>query len=154
MEEQVAISKRRRKRKEGTNSASPNARMKLTLRILLGDNIAMGPGKADLLEAIEKTGSISAAGRSIEMSYRRAWLLVDEMNRCFKSPLVTAAKGGAHGGGTQLTAAGKKVLEQYRQVESATKQLAAAYFIVFQDLLAETPAPATKAKAELDGEEH
>lgn len=62
---------------------------------MAGEDIAIGPGKADLLSAIAETGSIAAAGRRLDMSYRRAWLLVETMNRCFRAPLVEAAKGGA-----------------------------------------------------------
>lgn len=91
--------------------------VKPRLRILLGPDIAIGPGKADLLEAIGRTGSISAAAREMEMSYRRAWLLVDTMNQCFKSPLVDAATGGAGGGGAQITALGLDVLARYRAME-------------------------------------
>jgi molybdate transport system regulatory protein len=76
----------------------------------------MGPGKADLLDAIRQTGSISAAARSLGMSYRRAWLLVETMNRCFREPLVTTLAGGRHGGGTQLTAMGVQVLRRYREL--------------------------------------
>jgi molybdate transport system regulatory protein len=64
-----------------------NLRLKISVRVMCGDEIAMGPGKADLLEAIDATGSISAAGRKMDMSYRRAWLLVDAMNRCWAQPL-------------------------------------------------------------------
>ena len=74
--------------------------------IPLGDSYAMGPGKADLLDAIHATGSISAAGRKLGMSYRRAWLLVDEMNRCFRAPLVEARLGGSGGGGWALKRCG------------------------------------------------
>ncbi|MBW8306976.1 MAG: LysR family transcriptional regulator [Thiobacillus sp.] len=73
----------------------------LSFRLILGDDIALGPGKVQLLEAIRDTGSIAAAGREMGMSYKRAWHLVDTMNRCFESPLVEASKGGAHGGGAQ-----------------------------------------------------
>lgn len=76
----------------------------------------MGPGKADLLEAIDSTGSISGAAREMGMSYRRAWLLVDTMNSCFSEPLVTTAKGGTEGGGAALTPTGKKVLSAFRDV--------------------------------------
>ncbi len=79
----------------------------------------MGPGKADLLAAIGETGSISAAARTMDMSYRRAWLLVDVMNRSFREPLVLSAVGGTRGGGAQLTEAGVRVLEQFRVVEAA-----------------------------------
>ena len=74
----------------------------------------MGPGKADLLEAIAETGSISAAARQMRMSYRRAWILVDTMNTCFKKPLVDTSKGGADGGGARLTPLGTNVLARYR----------------------------------------
>lgn len=91
---------------------------RLRLRLMAGEDIAIGPGKADLLTAIAETGSISAAGRRLDMSYRRAWLLVETMNRCFRSPLVEAAKGGARGGGARLTALGADVLERYRRMET------------------------------------
>ena len=84
------------------------------LRILSGSAIAIGPGKADLLEAIDETGSISAAARLMRMSYRRAWLLVRTMNDCFRQPLVEAEKGGTAGGGARLTATGRAVLTEYR----------------------------------------
>lgn len=71
---------------------------KVTFRLLHQHEIALGPGKAELLQAIDQTGSISAAGKSMNMSYRRAWMLVDVMNRCFKQPLVQTAKGGKDGG--------------------------------------------------------
>lgn len=77
----------------------------------------MGPGKADLLEAILETGSISAAGRKLNMSYRRAWLLVDEMNKCFRGPLVHARLGGTHGGGADVTELGKEALKRYRDLQ-------------------------------------
>jgi molybdate transport system regulatory protein len=149
MDEQIKTVRRKRKRPSGVGSNN-DPRIKMTLRVLLADNIAMGPGKADLLEAIEKTGSISAAGRSMDMSYRRAWLLVDEMNRCFKTPLVTAAKGGAHGGGAQLTETGQQVLARYRAMEAATKQLADAYLGEFSAVLAPAPAPPSGVVADLE----
>ena len=90
------------------------------LRVVLGPGIAIGPGKADLLEAIDKTGSISAAGRELKMSYRRAWLLVEELNTSFKSDLVAAGKGGAHGGGARLTELGASVLRHFRNMERKT----------------------------------
>ena len=87
------------------------------LRILLGAAIAIGPGKADLLAAIARTGSISAAARTLAMSYRRAWMLVDTMNHCFRDPLVVAGKGGRHGGGAKLTPTGVSALARYRTME-------------------------------------
>src|SRR6476620_2633006 len=96
--------------RRSTRAAAPR------VRILAGSAIAIGPGKAELLEAIEATGSISAAARRMRMSYRRAWLLVRTMNECFKSPLIEAAKGGTTGGGAHLTATGREVLSRYRAI--------------------------------------
>jgi molybdate transport system regulatory protein len=87
------------------------------IRILLGSSIAIGPGKAALLEAIAETGSIAAAGRRMGMSYRRAWVLAKTMNACFREPLIDAAKGGIGGGGARLTAMGREVLALYRAME-------------------------------------
>jgi len=79
---------------------------------------AMGPGKADLLEAIDRAGSISAAAKVMKMSYKRAWDLVDVMNKSFQQPLVATATGGNHGGGAQITAFGFDVLHRYRALQS------------------------------------
>lgn len=92
-------------------------RLKLKLQLYCGDEIAMGPGKADLLDAIVRTGSISAAGRLMGMSYRRTWLLVDTMNRCWEGPLVETATGGKQGGGARVTALGLELLAAYRRLE-------------------------------------
>jgi molybdate transport system regulatory protein len=94
------------------------ARLKLKLQLYCGDAIAMGPGKADLLEAIVREGSISAAGRALGMSYRRAWLLVDTMNRCFVKPLVEAHPGGGKSAGAKLTAEGEAALAAYRALSA------------------------------------
>ena len=80
--------------------------LKIKIQLYCGDEIAMGPGKADLLDAIAAHGSISAAGRMLGMSYRRAWLLVDTMNRCWREPLVETSPGSAHGGGARVTPIG------------------------------------------------
>lgn len=99
-------------------------RIKIKLRALNGAEIAIGPGKADLLEAIGRTGSISAAGRALGLSYRRAWLLVDVMNRTWAEPLVATAKGGTRGGGARLTPLGHDVLSRYRHLERAADRVA------------------------------
>lgn len=91
-------------------------------RIMSGDLIALGPGKVDLLESINKEGSISQAARQSHLSYRRAWDMVDTMNRCFKKPLVTSATGGKGGGGAELTPLGKKVIAIYREMENRASQ--------------------------------
>jgi len=88
----------------------------LKIRINNGSAIAMGPGKADLLEAIDACGSISSAARQMRMSYRRAWELVDVMNKCFSQPLVVSSPGGHHGGGAQLTELGRSILKNYRDL--------------------------------------
>lgn len=90
----------------------------LDLRIHLGDQIAIGPGKADLLESIQRTGSISAAGREMGMSYKHTWLLVESMNGCFQGALVQAVKGGKKGGGASLTSLGVEVLSCYRHMQA------------------------------------
>lgn len=95
--------------------------VKLKIQILCGDEIAMGPGKADLLEAIREHGSISAAGRALGMSYRRAWLLVDTMNRCWKDRPVETVAGGGHSRGARLTEAGEAVLSAYRSMQEAVR---------------------------------
>ena len=94
-----------------------NDRLEPRIRILLGSSIAIGPGKAALLEAIGQTGSIAAAGRRMGMSYRRAWLLAKTMNACFREPLIDATKGGVGGGGARLTPMGQRVLWLYRAME-------------------------------------
>jgi molybdate transport system regulatory protein len=92
-------------------------RLEPRIHILLGSAIAIGPGKAALLQAIGETGSIAAAGRRMGMSYRRAWVLAKTMNACFREPLIAAAKGGLGGGGARLTAMGREVLAVYRAME-------------------------------------
>ncbi len=90
----------------------------LTLRVLGAAGPAMGPGKADLIERIGQTGSISAAARGMGMSYRRAWQLVEALNRTFREPVVTTAIGGARGGGAQVTDFGRKLVAEYRRMEA------------------------------------
>jgi molybdate transport system regulatory protein len=90
----------------------------IRIRIGVGENIAIGQGKADILEAIGRTGSISAAARALEMSYRKAWMLVDEMNQCFRFPVVLAAKGGLQGGGAKVTPLGQEALARFRQIQA------------------------------------
>src|SRR5262245_30274964 len=91
--------------------------VKLKAQIFCGEEIAMGPGKADLLEAIEREGSISAAGRALGMSYRRTWLLVDAMNRCWTEQLVETVPGGGHDRGARVTDFGREILQAYRKLE-------------------------------------
>ena len=109
----------------------------LRFRLLLDAEHALGPGKVDLLEAIAETGSIAAAGRTMGMSYKRAWQLADDLNRSFAEPLITTNKGGEHGGGAALTAAGEKVIAAYRGIERKAKQACAAELRALSRLLAE-----------------
>ena len=104
-----------------------NARIHMRTRMLYGDEIAIGPGKAILLESIAEKGSISAAAKHMNMSYRRAWLLVDTMNRCFASPLVISSTGGKHGGGAHLSPLGIEVLKDYRAMEAELSTLSSAH---------------------------
>jgi molybdate transport system regulatory protein len=106
------------------------------LRIKSGADIAVGPGKIDLLEAIASTGSITSAAKSLGMSYRRAWLLVDTMNRCFKSRVVETEAGGNRGGGTRLTVLGAQLVRSYRRIEARAAKAGAAEIAVLVRLLA------------------
>jgi molybdate transport system regulatory protein len=92
------------------------------VRILLGGASSLGPGKVALLEEIGRCGSISGAARAMEMSYRRAWLLVESMNTSFTQPLVATATGGRRGGGAALTDFGREVLCRYREMEQKAQQ--------------------------------
>lgn len=99
----------------------------------------MGPGKAELLELIEATGSISAAGRAMGMSYKRAWQLVDTMNAMFRAPLVVSSRGGAQGGGAVLTQDGRIVLAQYRALEEKARAAGAENIETLQSMLIDIP---------------
>ncbi|CAN7189431.1 winged helix-turn-helix domain-containing protein [Neorhizobium sp. LjRoot104] len=92
-----------------------------TIRIDLDNGVRLGPGKAQLLELIAEHGSIRAAGASIGMSYRRAWLLGDEINRMFKEPSIFTRHGGKSGGGAGLTEFGQELLSRYRRMEKASR---------------------------------
>jgi molybdate transport system regulatory protein len=101
--------------KKTVNSIRPR------LRINLGDEIALGPGKVELLTGVRETGSITSAAARLGMSYMRAWTLIRTMNRCFKTPLVTATRGGLKGGGgAELTETGHKVLDLYQRMNEKT----------------------------------
>lgn len=103
------------------------AMARLSIRVELSPSEAVGPGKIRLLELIEETGSISAAGRAMSMSYRRAWLLVDELNRLFREPVALTAQGGRSGGGASLTPFGKRLVQGYRQMETDAHKAVARY---------------------------
>jgi len=111
------------------------------IRIMFRKAIAMGPGKADLLQAIGETGSISAAARRMKMSYRRAWLLVDTMNQCFDGPLVETATGGNHGGGARITELGQEVLRRYRAMDAKASAAVSKEIVAFTRLMTRQPEP-------------
>ena len=114
---------------------APHPDTRLSLRLVFGDRAMLGPGKADLLEQIGATGSISAAGRQMKMSYKRAWMLVEEMNAAFRDPLVDSTRGGPNGGGARLTEAGQTVLAQYRDLEATVLQTGAAQIATLRGML-------------------
>jgi molybdate transport system regulatory protein len=99
---------------------------RLTVRVDFGGDRAIGPGKIRLLEAIRDAGSITKAGVALGMSYRRAWLLVDDMNNCFREPVVAAQAGGTHGGGAALTPFGARLIDHYRAIEAEAHSANAA----------------------------
>ena len=109
---------------------------RVTIRFDFTPEQRLGPGKVALLEAIAETGSISAAGRAHKMSYRRAWLLIDELNRQFAEPLVRAQPGGPKGGGAALTAAGLAILNAYREAERKMREVGAQEMAAIEAMLA------------------
>ncbi|SLN34164.1 winged helix-turn-helix domain-containing protein [Roseisalinus antarcticus] len=117
----------------------PGTAPRLRLRIQFGGQAMLGPGKADLLGRIREAGSIAAAGRAMGMSYKRAWNLVEEMNRAFREPLVGRTRGGPSGGGAHLTEAGDRVLAHYRRLEESAARAGAADVAALQALLRDRP---------------
>ncbi|OIP86405.1 MAG: molybdenum-binding transcriptional regulator [Rhodobacterales bacterium CG2_30_65_12] len=116
---------------------NPAETPRLRLRIVFADGSWMGPGKADLLEGIARTGSIAAAGREMGMSYKRAWQLVEAMNAIFREPLVLRSRGGAKGGGATVTEAGQSVLAAYRGVVKAAGRAGAGHLAALEDMLSD-----------------
>lgn len=106
-----------------------------SLRILLGGPAGMGPGKAAILEAIDRTGSISAAAREMGMSYRKAWLMVDAMNHCFREPVVMGNAGGTKGGGAAVTEMGREVVRCYREMENKARTALETELAIFSKLI-------------------
>lgn len=114
---------------------------RLRLRLDFDSGAQLGPGKVQLLEAIEAQGSISAAGRRLGMSYRRAWQLVEALNAAFREPLVTAQQGGSGGGGAALTPAGREVALRYRRLEAITREAAGHELDALEAILAPVARP-------------
>lgn len=112
-----------------STSAAPDAQrpaLKLRMRVSVGELIAVGPGKIALLEALVQTQSITQAAKALGMSYRRAWMLVDELNRALEEPAVATAVGGTHGGGSVVTETGLQLIALYRGIESQAQKAAQA----------------------------
>lgn len=112
------------------------SKVQFRVRLYRDETIAIGPGKVALLEAIAETGSISAAARQLEMSYRRAWVLVDELNQALVSPAVSKATGGANGGGAALTPLGADLIKRYRSIENTARVAAAKDVAALMRLIA------------------
>ena len=141
----VVLAKKKRRAATGLLAAA-----RPRLRVLLGAGHRLGPGKIDLLEAIAATGSITAAGRRLGMSYRRAWVLIDEANRMFASPLVVASAGGAGGGGAELTDLGHALVAAFRRVEARTMAIVAEELAPFEAAFADLDDPATLRGSAVD----
>jgi len=123
-------------------------KLKIKAQLYCGDELAMGPGKADLLEAIGREGSISGAGRAMGMSYRRSWLLVDSMNRCWQEKLVETVAGGGRGRGASLTATGQAVLMAFRTLEAGLADAASGAVLAELDaMLRPVPLPPVREAA-------
>jgi molybdate transport system regulatory protein len=114
----------------------------LSIRIDLACGLRIGPGKIDLLEAIRVTGSITAAARSLGMSYRRAWLLVEELNVGLREPVVRAESGGRNGGGANLTEVGERVVSLYREIEARAASSVSRQFQAIETLAKPEKVPA------------
>ncbi|MCY1450753.1 ModE molybdate transport repressor domain protein [compost metagenome] len=111
-------------------------KVRFRMRVTVADVIAFGPGKVDLLEAIREHGSISAAARSLDMSYRRAWLLLQEINQSMRRPAVLSEHGGEHRGGSTLTPEGEDVIRLYRAIEAQAAAACSAEIKALLKLLA------------------
>jgi molybdate transport system regulatory protein len=115
----------------GTADRSRKNLPRLRIRVDLTPGCSIGPGKVSLLEAIEREGSLSVAARSIDMSYRRAWNLLDDLNQSFAEPVVSTAVGGTQGGGARLTEYGRKLVKAFRALETAARPLARTHLQKF-----------------------
>lgn len=116
---------------------APSSQDRLSIRIDLGGGARIGPGKVAVLEEIERTGSISAAGRALAMSYRRTWLLIEELNVSLGKPVVDTSAGGSGGGGASLTRLGRAVIRQYRAIEADSTAAARKYLTELNKIRAE-----------------
>ncbi len=125
--------------------SAPVARFRM--RVMSGESIAIGPGKIEVLEAIRDTRSITAAAKAMGMSYRRAWMLVDEVNRSLKEPAVASAIGGDRGGGSELTAVGELLVRTYRKIEADATAACAKEIATLTSLIESTSRSSTAPAA-------
>jgi molybdate transport system regulatory protein len=114
-------------------------RPRLRIRIVFGEQEMIGPGKAELLERIDRSGSIAAAGREMGMSYKRAWQLIGTLNAMFRDPLVESTRGGPGGGGAVLTEAGRAVLALYRAFEADAAEAGETRLDALRTMLRDIP---------------
>jgi len=112
---------------------------RLQITIVTDAGARVGPGKAALLESVQSTGSISAAARAMDMDYKRAWMLIDSLNRAFVTPVVERSTGGAGGGGARLTPFGQDLLDRYRQIREAAERIAKAHLRTLERRAAADP---------------
>lgn len=117
-------------------------RPRIKLRLEFGATLVLGPGKAELLTRINDLGSISAAGRAMGMSYKRAWSLIEEMNTAFSDPVVESSRGGPGGGGASLTPTGREVLRRFRRLEQVIETGGASDLAALTAMLGSTAGPA------------
>lgn len=120
---------------EKKTSLNTQPEVRFRMRIQQADAIVLGPGKVALLEAVKEHGSISAAARSLAMSYRRAWLLMDELNRSLKSPATVSEHGGQSGGGSLLTPVGEEIIRLYRDIETQAYAACSAQIATLTNLV-------------------
>ena len=106
---------------------APSSPLRLRLRVFNGDEAALGPGRIELLGRIAESGSIVQAAREMELSYMKAWKLIQSMNRCFRQPLVEVRRGGRDGGSAHVTETGGRVLTVYREMERRAREAASPY---------------------------
>jgi molybdate transport system regulatory protein len=116
-------------------------RLRTRLRLKADDKLILGPGRLQILRGVEETGSIAAAARTMGMSYRRAWLLIDDINHCFQQPLVESVSGGKRGGGAQVTELGKQIMALYSDLLATTEAAIATHKDQLSALLAEPLPP-------------
>ena len=119
---------------------------RIRIRIYFGDGHSVGPGKVQLLEAVRELGSISAAARSMGMAYRHAWEMIDDMNQCFRSRVVTGTSGGRAGGGATLTPFGEEVVRRFRAMEKRARKAMARDVEALDREVAGAEAPAKRSR--------